>query len=53
VGIPTQELMRGWGRVPICKAFRPDHRLGIQDTCNVVEEGKKGSYCGQRKTCEE
>jgi hypothetical protein len=45
--------MRGWGRTPICKAFRPDHRLGIGATHNLVEEGKKGRHGGQRKTCEE
>jgi hypothetical protein len=43
VGRPPQELMRGWGRTPICKAFKPDHRLEIQSTHNFVEEGKKGS----------
>jgi hypothetical protein len=25
-----QELMRRWGRVPICKVSMPDHELGIQ-----------------------
>jgi hypothetical protein len=53
VGRPPQELMRGWGRAPICKAFRPDHRLGIRATHNLAEEGKKGRRGGQRKTCEE
>jgi hypothetical protein len=53
VGRPPQELMMGWGRMPIYKAFRPNHILGIRDTHNIVEEGKKGRHGGQRKTCEE
>jgi hypothetical protein len=53
VGRTLQELMRGWGRAPIYKAFRPDHRLGIQDTHNLSEEGKKGRCGGQRKGYEE
>jgi hypothetical protein len=53
VGRPVEELMRGWGRAPICKACRPDHRLGIQATSNLVERGKKGRCGRQRKTCEE
>jgi hypothetical protein len=53
VGRPPQELMRGWGRAPICKDFRPDRRLGIRDTCNLDEEGKKRRCGGQRNTCEE
>ena len=45
--------MRGWGRAPICKASRPDHRLGIQATDNIVEGGNK-ERCGRgRKTHEE
>jgi hypothetical protein len=47
VGRPPQELMRGWGRPPICKASRPDHGLGIRATHNLVEEGKKGSVVGR------
>jgi hypothetical protein len=39
--------MRGWGRLPIGKASRPDHGLGIQSTRNLVEEGKKGSVVGR------
>ena len=35
--------MTGWGRVPICKASKPHHGLGIRATRNFVEEGKKGS----------
>jgi hypothetical protein len=46
VGIPPQELMRGWGRPPIYKASRPDHRLGIRATHNIAKEGKKGSMVG-------
>jgi hypothetical protein len=53
VGRPPQELMRGWGRAPICKDFRPDHGPGIQATHNIDEEGKKGRCGGQRKTYEE
>jgi hypothetical protein len=49
VGRPPQELMRIWDRVPICKDFRPGHRLGIWNTCNLAEEGKKGRHGGQRK----
>ena len=45
--------MRGWGRSPIYKAFRPDHKLRIRATQNLVEEGKKRRCGGQRKTCEE
>jgi hypothetical protein len=45
--------MRGWGRASICKAFKPDHGLGISSTHNLVEEGKKGRRGGQRDTCEE
>jgi hypothetical protein len=50
VGRPPQELMKGWGRAPICKAFRPDHILGIWATYNLAEEGKKGRRGGQMKT---
>jgi hypothetical protein len=39
--------MRGWGRTSICKASRPDDRLGIRATHNLVEEGKKGSVVGR------
>jgi hypothetical protein len=53
VGRPPQELMRGWGRPPICKASRPDHGLGIRATHNLAEEGKKGSVVGAGETCEE
>jgi hypothetical protein len=53
VGRPPQELIRGWGRAPIWKAFIPDHILVIRATCNLVEEGKKGRRGGQRKSCEE
>jgi hypothetical protein len=53
VGIPPEELMRGWGKVPIFKDFRPYHRLGIQATHNLAEEGKKGRCGGKRKACEE
>jgi hypothetical protein len=45
--------MRGWDIPPICKASRPDHRLRIQDTCNITEKGKRGRHDGKRKTCEE
>jgi hypothetical protein len=45
--------MRGWGRAPICKAFRLDHRLGIRSTRNLAEKGKKGRCGGKRKTREE
>jgi hypothetical protein len=45
--------MRGWGKAPICKASRLDHRLGIHATCSVVEEGKKGRHGGKRKTYKE
>jgi hypothetical protein len=45
--------MRGWGRLPICKASRPEHGLGIQATHNLVEEGKIGRHYGKRKTCKE
>jgi hypothetical protein len=43
VGRPPQELIRGWGKPPICKAFGPDHVLGIGAICNLAKEGKKGS----------
>ena len=47
MGRPPQDLMSGWGRRPICKASKPDHRLGIRATCNIYEEGKKGSVVGR------
>jgi hypothetical protein len=47
VGRPPQELMREWGRPHIYKASRPDHRLGIRATRNLVEEGKKGRVVGR------
>jgi hypothetical protein len=53
VGRPPQELMRGWGRPPICKASGPDHGLGIRATHNLVEEGKKGSVVWAERTDEE
>jgi hypothetical protein len=43
--------MRGWGRAPIYKDFRLDHRLGIWATHNLDKEGKKGRRGGHRKTC--
>ena len=46
MGRPPQELMRGWGRSPICKASRPDHELRIRATHNLAEEGEKGSGVG-------
>jgi hypothetical protein len=56
VGRPPQELMWGWGRPPICKASRADHRLGFVATRNLAEEGKKGSVVwsggGLRKNAE-
>jgi hypothetical protein len=45
--------MRRWGRAPICKDFRLNHRLGIQTACNIVEKGNKGGCGGKRKACEE
>jgi hypothetical protein len=48
VGRPPQELIRGWGRPPICKASRPEHGMGIQATRNLSEEGKKGSVVVDR-----
>jgi hypothetical protein len=39
--------MRGWVRVPICKAFRPDHGLGIHTTHNLAEESKKEGVVGR------
>jgi hypothetical protein len=41
--------MRGWGKAPICKAFRLDRRLGIGATCNLAETGKKGRCGGKRR----
>ena len=52
MGRPPQELMRGWGRLPISKASRPDHRLGIRATHNLAEEGKKGSVMGRGRPVE-
>jgi hypothetical protein len=40
--------MRGWSRLPICKASRPDHGLGIQETHNLARKGKKGKCGGKR-----
>jgi hypothetical protein len=37
----SSRVNEGWGRAPICKASKPDHRLGIRATCNIFEEGKK------------
>jgi hypothetical protein len=53
VGRPPQELMRGWGKAPIYKAFIPNHRLGIRATNNLVEEGKKERHGEKRNRCEE
>ena len=39
--------MRGWGRLPICKASIPYHGLGIGATHSVVGEGNKGKCGGQ------
>jgi hypothetical protein len=47
VGRPPQELMRGWGRAPICKASRPDHGLGIRATHNLVKEARKEGVVGR------
>jgi hypothetical protein len=46
VGRPPKELIRGWGRTPIYKDFKPDHRMGIRSTHNIVEEGMKGRFGG-------
>jgi hypothetical protein len=48
VGRPPQDLMRGWGKPPICKASIPDHKLAIQSTHNIVGKGEKGKRGGQR-----
>ena len=40
VGRTPQELMRRWGSPPIRKASKPDHKLEIQATHNIVEKGK-------------
>jgi hypothetical protein len=53
VGRPPQELMRGWGRVPIYKDSRPNHELGNKDTHNIDEGGKKGRCDGHIKRGEE
>jgi hypothetical protein len=50
VGRPPQELMRGWGRPTICKAFGPDHGLGIRATRNLAEEvGREDRQRMQRR----
>jgi hypothetical protein len=33
--------MRRWGRVPICKASRPDHELGIQTHATLLRKERK------------
>jgi hypothetical protein len=33
--------MRRWGRVPICKASRPDHELGIQTHTTLLRKERK------------
>jgi hypothetical protein len=33
--------MRRWGRVPICKASRPDHELGIQTHTILLRKERK------------
>jgi hypothetical protein len=39
--------MRGWGRLPICKASKPDHELEIRATRNIAKKSKKGSVVGR------
>jgi hypothetical protein len=33
--------MRRWGRVPICKAFRPNHELGIHTHATLLRKERK------------
>jgi hypothetical protein len=35
---PPQELMRRWGRVTICKASRPNHKLGIRTHATLLRK---------------
>jgi hypothetical protein len=36
-----QELMRIWGRVPICESSRPDHELGIRTHATLMRKARK------------
>jgi len=33
--------MRRWGRVPICKTFKPDHELGIRTHATLMRKERK------------
>jgi hypothetical protein len=39
--------MRGWGRAPICKDFRPDHRLGIEPHTILLRKERKEGVVGR------
>ena len=52
MGIPPQELMRGWGRPPILKDSIPNHGLRIHATRKLIEERKKGSVVGRGRPAE-
>jgi hypothetical protein len=45
---PPQELMRRWGRVPICKATKPNHELGIQTHVTLLRKEIKEVIRGDR-----
>jgi hypothetical protein len=49
VGRPPQELMRGWGRLPICMDSIADNRLEIRATRNLTGKDKKGKHGGGQK----
>jgi hypothetical protein len=40
--------MRRWGRVPICKASKPDHELGIQTHTTLLRKERKEVIRGNR-----
>jgi hypothetical protein len=42
--------MRGWGRVPIYKASKPNHELGIQTNAILLRKEIKEVICGHMRS---
>jgi hypothetical protein len=53
VGKASSKLMRIWGRVPICKNSRPDHKLGIQTHTMFLRKERNEVIHGKRQILEE
>jgi hypothetical protein len=45
--------MRRWGRVPICKASRPNHELGIQTHATLLRKERKEVISWEEEICKE